>query len=388
MLVDRACVEVEDLRDHADLAACARDRLAHVLRLDQGELLGVLLDEGREPAQQPRPVGRRHRRQPGSRARTGDGGVGLLHPGLIELGDRLLGGRVEHRKRHGADSNTIGRSVRDAVPPRPARDLTVSRSRASRCRRARQRVPQDPQTAPAYRVRDRHHGQHRFAPERFRLVERDLRVVDLDIERDVSRAVLARADPSRDAVAFLLDERIAQFGQTLCLPAEHLLVEAHERVAVLARDLEMDDRVSHVASSCWMACTTLRRAGHRGFDTTIGDRLGSGVLPRRARRTDACPHPIRDARARRERTAGTGLRELRGFRPRPTPSRQPLADPADALVVARLHRGRVLAEHLREARALLDLDRVLGEHARVSRCFSSPTVSGSAGRDRRLVRRS
>jgi hypothetical protein len=49
---------VEHLRDHPDLAAGAGDRLADVLRLDARELLVVLLDEGRQPAQQPRPVGR------------------------------------------------------------------------------------------------------------------------------------------------------------------------------------------------------------------------------------------------------------------------------------------------------------------------------------------
>ena len=45
VLVDRAGVEMEDLGDHADLAARAGDRLADVLRLDSRELLGVLLDE-------------------------------------------------------------------------------------------------------------------------------------------------------------------------------------------------------------------------------------------------------------------------------------------------------------------------------------------------------
>ena len=49
VLVDGAGVEVEDLRDHPDLAARPRDRLADVLRLDPCEFLGVLLDERREP---------------------------------------------------------------------------------------------------------------------------------------------------------------------------------------------------------------------------------------------------------------------------------------------------------------------------------------------------
>ena len=52
VLVDRARVEVEDLRDHADLAARAGDRLADVLRLDPRELFGVLFDERRKPPQE------------------------------------------------------------------------------------------------------------------------------------------------------------------------------------------------------------------------------------------------------------------------------------------------------------------------------------------------
>ena len=105
VLVDRAGVEVEDLGDHADLAARARDRLADVLRLDLGELLGVLLDERREPPQQARPVGRGDR-PPGRKRGLGprDGGVGLLEAGLLELGDRLLRRRVEHGESHGDDS--------------------------------------------------------------------------------------------------------------------------------------------------------------------------------------------------------------------------------------------------------------------------------------------
>ena len=57
-LVDRAGVEVEDVGDHADLAARAADRLADVVRLDPRELLVVLLDERREPPEQPRSIRR------------------------------------------------------------------------------------------------------------------------------------------------------------------------------------------------------------------------------------------------------------------------------------------------------------------------------------------
>ena len=102
VLVDRAGVEVEDLRDHADLAARAGDRLADVLATRSA----------RAPRRAPRRASRAgaaagarsagRDRAPGRerRLRAGDGGVGLLDPGLLELGDRLLGRRVEDRERH------------------------------------------------------------------------------------------------------------------------------------------------------------------------------------------------------------------------------------------------------------------------------------------------
>ena len=68
MLVDRAGVEVEDLGDHADLAAGAGDRLADVRRLDACELLGVLLDQPGERAEEPRAVGGARSLQAGNAA--------------------------------------------------------------------------------------------------------------------------------------------------------------------------------------------------------------------------------------------------------------------------------------------------------------------------------
>jgi hypothetical protein len=87
---------MEDLRDHADLAARAADRLADVARLDARELLVVLLDERREAPQQAGAIGRRDGApggicRPGPRDRT----VGLLDAGRVELGQRLLGRRVQ-----------------------------------------------------------------------------------------------------------------------------------------------------------------------------------------------------------------------------------------------------------------------------------------------------
>ena len=104
VLVDGAGVEVEDVGDHADLAARAGDRLADVLRLDPRELLGVLLDERREAAQQPAAIGGRNGAPSGKRrARASNSRVGLLDPGRVERRDRLLGRRVDDGDGHARD---------------------------------------------------------------------------------------------------------------------------------------------------------------------------------------------------------------------------------------------------------------------------------------------
>jgi hypothetical protein len=98
VLVDRARVEVEHLRDHADLAARAADRLAGVARLDPRQLLVMLFDERREAAQQPGPVGRCDGAPGGERRPCPrDGGVGLLDARRRDVGERLLGGGIEDR---------------------------------------------------------------------------------------------------------------------------------------------------------------------------------------------------------------------------------------------------------------------------------------------------
>ena len=108
LLVDGAGVEVEDVGDHADLAAGASDRLADVLRLDPRELLVVLLDERREAAEQPAAVGGGDRAPSGKRrASARDGSVGLLDPGLFEGGNRLLGRRVENGESSRRRSNHV-----------------------------------------------------------------------------------------------------------------------------------------------------------------------------------------------------------------------------------------------------------------------------------------
>ena len=63
--------------------------------------LVLLLDERGKAAEQPGAVCRGDgtpRREGGSR--SGDGGVGLVDPGLLELRDRLLGGGIDDREGH------------------------------------------------------------------------------------------------------------------------------------------------------------------------------------------------------------------------------------------------------------------------------------------------
>ena len=142
MLVHGARVEVEDLRDHPDLAACAGDRLADVPRLDPRELLGVLLDERREPAQESRAIGGSDR-APGRkrRLRARDRRVRLLDARLLELGDRLLGRGVEDGQRHRSEATALNppEAVDDPGEDRheeqrqdPER-LAEARERASGC---------------------------------------------------------------------------------------------------------------------------------------------------------------------------------------------------------------------------------------------------------------
>jgi hypothetical protein len=89
---------VEDLRDHADLAARSGYRLADVARLDARQLLVVLFDERREPAEQPCAVGGSDGPPGGERGlRARDCGVGLLGGGRLDLGDGLLGRRIDDR---------------------------------------------------------------------------------------------------------------------------------------------------------------------------------------------------------------------------------------------------------------------------------------------------
>ena len=139
LLVDGAGVEVEDVGDHADLAARAGDRLADVLRLDPRELFVVLLDERREPAQQPAAVGGRDG-PPGGKRRPcpRDGRVGLVDPSLLEGRDRLLGRRVENGETHAPDLTTSQAVVwRRAV----ASEGRVSRGRGPGMRTSALRGP-------------------------------------------------------------------------------------------------------------------------------------------------------------------------------------------------------------------------------------------------------
>ena len=71
--------------------------------------LVLLLDERGKAAKQPGPVCRGDgtpRREGGSR--SGDGGVGFVDPGLLELRDRLLGGGIDDREGHGVIQHDPG----------------------------------------------------------------------------------------------------------------------------------------------------------------------------------------------------------------------------------------------------------------------------------------
>ena len=97
----RARVVTEGFGHHADLPARVADRLAHVARLEQGQLLEAILDLIGEPREQPSPIARCNG-PPGRerRARSGHRGIGLRHPGLWQLGEHVLGRRLDHRDAH------------------------------------------------------------------------------------------------------------------------------------------------------------------------------------------------------------------------------------------------------------------------------------------------
>ena len=101
VLVHGAGVEMEDVGDHRHLAARTGDRLSHVPRLDLRQLLGVVLDETREPPEQAGAIGHPDGAPGGERgARTCHGLVDGGHVCRLQLGDRLLRRRVEDSERH------------------------------------------------------------------------------------------------------------------------------------------------------------------------------------------------------------------------------------------------------------------------------------------------
>ena len=89
-------VVVEDVRDETDLAACVADRLADVTRLERRQLLRVSFDRFGDAAEQRRAVGGVEGTPRGERLlRTGDRRVGVLDAGMRELGEHLLGRRLD-----------------------------------------------------------------------------------------------------------------------------------------------------------------------------------------------------------------------------------------------------------------------------------------------------
>ena len=80
-----------------DVARLA-DRLAAVERLDDRQLAGALLDQARDPEQVLAALERRQRLpRPGGGARGLDGALDVLRPRERDLGERLLGRRVDRR---------------------------------------------------------------------------------------------------------------------------------------------------------------------------------------------------------------------------------------------------------------------------------------------------
>src|SRR5690349_17837964 len=107
------------------------------------------------------------------------------------------------------------------------------------------------------------------------LVEDALRIVGMDVERDVARAtVLARTDPTGEAVVLAVHAVPARVVRVEA-PAEHVLVELLQCGAVLAGDLDVDDLGSHRGPPSLVA------AHHRPprISTT------NGPAPNRQRRT-------------------------------------------------------------------------------------------------------
>src|SRR5207247_6219481 len=103
-----------DVGDPAGLATRVGDRRADVPRLEERELLAVLLDERREAPEEARPVGGRDGAPGrGGGTRGGDGGVRLLDAGRLQLGDGLLGGGIDDGEGHARFS-----SSRDTREPR------------------------------------------------------------------------------------------------------------------------------------------------------------------------------------------------------------------------------------------------------------------------------
>jgi hypothetical protein len=97
--------------------------------------------------------------------------------------------------------------------------------------------------------------QDRLAAELLGLVERRLRIVGADIERDVAVAVVRLPD----AAVFLVDHRVRDLaGNLLRLPTEELTVELLKLAEILAGDLEVHDGMCHCGFFSHMdgACVT------------------------------------------------------------------------------------------------------------------------------------
>ena len=102
--------------------------------LQVGQLVDVGVDHGGEPAQQPGPVGRRDR-PPGRPRRdgAGDGGVHLRDVERLDLGDDVLGRRIDD----GVQCHVIVPDQNRSNPRRRSQSVTAASNASSSTSAAR-----------------------------------------------------------------------------------------------------------------------------------------------------------------------------------------------------------------------------------------------------------
>ena len=405
VLVDGAGVEVEDLRDHADLAARAGDRLADVARLDPRQLLRVLLDELGQAPQQPAAIGGRDR-TPGweRRLRPCDGRIGLLHPRPLELGERLLGRGIEdgqHRRYStifvssaalptadeenvGAENEASQKAVEELVAHYQAKARAVSRAGVAigafagvlvgsiplSPLRAAWPIPSSYGFATllgglvvgvliGYVIGDPRGKLYQRMAEQARL---QLQLEQRISQNDARMGQLLTALTARAAAA-------AQRPPAAAAARRGAATAAPARAPQLVRRAAAA-RASRRSSLPRPASAPSRRPSRAGGAAAVAAGLGLALrLPVRPRLVDERAEEGRVLAFLRvpEHADGEALVRILDRLERPVvgPRRldEPVADRPEALVVVRLDRG-ALAEQRAEPRPLLHVDLVIGEDAR------------------------